>query len=78
MLGLRRPRETEYIPRSDVQKDRAISDLEERVARLEQQLAGLVAVPALVWSGPDSVKTCSCKPGEACGNAACPLLPTFT
>ena len=21
---------------------------------------------------------CSCKPGEACGNAACPFLPTYT
>ena len=34
MLGLRRPRETEYIPRSDVQKDKAITALEKRVAQL--------------------------------------------
>lgn len=40
MLGLRRtPIAGGTIPRSDVQTDRAITELEARVARLEQRLA---------------------------------------
>ena len=69
MLGLRRSRETEsYIPRSDVQKDQAITDLEARVARLEEMLSGTAGEDTcpsgyrtvkawdetFAWEGPDT------------------------